>query len=68
MNDVYNEESLIQAIVKYIHFYNTERFQERFDYHTPMEVRQSTLAKTNPIQYPIAENKRIKIFKEKFSV
>lgn len=67
MNDIYDEESLIQAIDKYIHFYNTERFQERFDCQTPMEVRQAALVTANPIQYPIAENKRIKKFKEKFS-
>lgn len=67
MYDIDNEESLIQAIDKYIHFYNVERFQERFNCQTPMEVRQAALATANPIQYPIAKNKRIKKFKEKFS-
>lgn len=50
---------------KYMYFYNNERFQERFGYRTPMEVRQNALLSDVP-QYPIPVNKRIKTYKEKW--
>lgn len=62
-----NEESLRSAIDKYIHFYNYERFQERFGNRTPMEVRMEALNSDTPIQYPIPENKRIQKYKRKFA-
>ena len=66
LNKFSNEEELRDAIDKYIHFYNYERFQERFNTRTPMEVRAEALATDTPKQFPIAENKRIQKYKSKF--
>ena len=60
-----SEKSLRSAIEKYIHFYNYERFQERFADQTPMEVRMAALNSEMPVLYPIAENKRIQKYKAK---
>lgn len=62
-----NERMLRSAIEKYIHFYNYERFQERFENKTPMEVRKEALVADKPVQYPIPENKRIQKYKAKFA-
>ena len=62
-----NEIELRDAIDKYIYFYNYERFQERFNTRTPMEVRTNALATDTPEQFPIAENKRIQLYKTKFA-
>lgn len=62
-----NEAELRDAIDKYIHFYNYERFQGRFKTRTPMEVRTAALASDSPDQFPIAENKRILQYKVKFA-
>ena len=62
-----NEAELRTAIDRYIHFYNYERFQERFNTQTPMEVRQAAMTTSTPEQYPIAENKRIQKYKAKFA-
>lgn len=62
-----NETELRTAIDKYIHFYNYERFQERFKTRTPMEVRTAALSTDKPEQFPIAENKRIQRYKSKFT-
>lgn len=61
--DFDDEKSLIEAIEKYIHFYNYERYQERFDSKTPMEVRNEALRTEKPIIYPIAFNPRIAKYK-----
>ena len=37
--DIHNKESLVEAISKYIDFYNHQRYQTRFDSKAPMEVR-----------------------------
>ena len=58
-----DEKSLRSAIEKYIHFYNYERFQERFENRTPMEA----LNYDKPALYPIPENKRVQKYKEKFA-
>ena len=58
-----NEAELRDAIDKYIHFYNYERFQERYGTRTPVEVRIAALASDNPEQFPIAENMRIQRYK-----
>lgn len=63
---VIDEQTLIQAINDYIHFYNYERFQKRFNVQAPMEVRLAALNSQNPVQYSIAENKRIEKYKAKF--
>lgn len=65
--DFSNASELRKAIDKYIHFYNYERFQERFGTKAPMEVRAEGLASDNPKAYPIAENKRIQKYKAKFA-
>lgn len=58
---------LRSAIDQYVHFYNYERFQERFGVRTPMEVRTTALNAKIPEQFPIAENKRIQKYKAKFA-
>ncbi len=62
-----DEKSLRSSIDRYIHFYNYERFQERFATRTPMEVRTEALNSSNPALYPIPENKRIEQYKAKFA-
>lgn len=62
-----DEASLRTSIDKYIHFYNYERLQERFDNRAPMEVRAAALETDSPAQYPILENKRILKYKAKFA-
>ena len=57
-------QDLHQAIDKYIYFYNTLRFQDRFNHQTPLEVREAALNSTKITQYPIKENKRIKKYYE----
>ena len=51
---------------KYVHFYNDERFQERFGGRTPMEVRAVALHAKKPEQFPITKNKRFQKYKAKF--
>lgn len=51
----------------YIYFYNNKRLQCRFKGLTPSQVRQEALKTNKPKAYPIADNKRIKNFKEKFA-
>lgn len=67
INKFENEEQLRNAIDDYIYFYNNERLQCRFEGLTPSQVRQKALKTNEPKEYPIAENKRIKKFKEKFA-
>lgn len=66
MYDIKNEESLRYAIHDYIRFYSEERPQDRYNCKTPLEVRNEALASEEPKTYPIAENKRIKKYKEKW--
>lgn len=67
LNKFNDERSLRSAISEYIHFYNCERFQERFGGKTPMEVRTESLNTDTPTLYPIPENKRIQKYKAKFA-
>ena len=55
-------DELMKTIEEYIHYYNYERYQERFNNLAPMEVREAALYCDDPIQYPIPENKRIIAF------
>jgi transposase InsO family protein len=55
-------EELIKTIEEYLHYYNYERYQERFNNLAPMEVREAALHSKNPDQYPIPENKKIIAF------
>ena len=66
MYDITDETSLRDAIEKYLYFYTYERPQERFRGKTPAEVRQEAMLSNTPKDYPIAENKRIKKYKEKW--
>lgn len=66
MYDIRDEASLRFAIRDYLRFYNDERPQERYGCKTPSEVRKEALSETAPIPYPIAENKRIQKYKEKW--
>ena len=64
---VSDENSLRNGISQFISFYNNERFQERFGGKTPLQVRTEALAATDPIQYPIPENKRIQKYRSKYA-
>ena len=64
MFQYHDRDSLIEAIRKYINFYNYNRFQERFGDKTPMEVRTEALQVEVPALYPIPINNRIKKFKQ----
>ncbi len=67
LNKFSSGDEVRSAIDHYIHFYNDERFQERFGVRTPMEVRMAALHAKNPEQFPIAENKHFQKYKTKFS-
>lgn len=66
MYDITDEASLRFAIHDYIRFYSEERPQDRYHCKTPLEVRNEALSSNEPTEYPIAENKRIKKYKEKW--
>lgn len=66
MYKITDETSLRYAIKDYLHFYTEERLQDRFNCKTPQEVRAEALVTVEPSQYPIAENKRIENYKEKW--
>ena len=66
MYQITDEQSLRLAIDRYMKFYAEERPQDRFCCKTPSEVRQDALSAKEPIQYPIAENKRIIAYKSKW--
>ena len=60
LHKFYSFDELKTSIDDYMNFYNNERLQERFNDMTPMEVRALALnTASEPIQYPIKENKRI---------
>ena len=60
----HDRDSLIEGISKYISFYNNERYQERYDSKTPMEVRTEALQAEEPTLYPIPVNLRIVKYKQ----
>lgn len=66
MYQITDEQSLRSAIDGYMKFYAEERPQDRFCCKTPTEVRQDALSAKEPVQYPIAENKRIAAYKSKW--
>lgn len=66
MYTVKDEKSLRKAIHGYMRFYTEERPQERFHCKTPAEVRHKALSAAEPVQYPIAKNKRIERYKAKW--
>lgn len=66
MYDVHDEESLKEAIERYMKFYAEERLQTRFGCKAPLEVRKAALKAHVPEQYPIPKNKRIQAYKAKW--
>ena len=64
---VKDEASLRFAIKDYLRFYSEDRPQDRYHCKAPLEVRTEALASTNPQEYPIPENRRIKKYKEKWA-
>ncbi|HJJ72103.1 MAG TPA: IS3 family transposase [Methanocorpusculum sp.] len=62
-----SKAELITSITDFIQYYNEGRYQARFGFKTPAEVRREALASEKPVQYPIPENKRIQRYKEKYS-
>ena len=62
-----SEEALIQAIREFIQYYNEGRYQARFGYRAPAEVRAAALGHDAPEQFPIAPNPRIERYKAKWS-
>ena len=66
MYDITDEASLRYAIKDYIRFYSKERPQDRYQCKSPLEVRIAALTSDKPTEYPIAENKRIEKYKEKW--
>lgn len=47
MYDIQDKKSLIEAISNYIHFYNYQRYQSRFE-----SKRMEAIGKLYPKQYP----------------
>ena len=62
--EYHDRTTLIEAIGRYIDFYNNERYQERYDCKTPMEVRTEALQAETPVFYPIPFNRRIENYKQ----
>ena len=60
----HDKDSLIDSIHKYIHFYNSDRYQERFEDRAPMEVRNEAFESEYPKRYPIAYNPKIERYKQ----
>ena len=61
-----SREELWKAIEEFIRYYNEGRYQARFGFRAPLEVRAEALASEKPEQYPIPENKRIQKYKAKY--
>ena len=66
MYEITDEASLLFAIKDYMRFYCKERPQDRYQCKPPLEVRIEALTCDKPPEYPIAENKRMKKWKEKW--
>lgn len=58
-----SRQELKDGIKKYIDFYNNDRYQSRFGYQSPLEVRAAAMETENPVQYPIPPNRRIERYK-----
>ena len=61
-----SESELRRAIAEFIQYYNEGRFQARFGFRAPAEVRAEGLASPEPPQYPIPENRRIQKYKRRY--
>ena len=64
--EITDAATLKNAINNYIHFYNYARPQERYNCKTPVQVRKDAMSSSEPVAYPIPENRRIKKYKEKW--
>ena len=62
-----SEEELRKAIEDFIKYYNEGRYQARFGFKAPAEVRAAALASAEPVQYPIPENRRIQKYKQRYA-
>ena len=62
-----SEEELRSAIENFIRYYNEGRFQARFGFRAPAEVRAEALGNISPAQYPIPVNRRIQKFKQRYA-
>ena len=62
-----SEEVLIRAIQEFIQYYNEGRYQARFGYRAPAEVRAAAFEQDTPEQFPIAPNPRIVRYKAKWT-
>lgn len=60
-------DELRKAIEDFIRYYNEGRYQARFGYQSPAEVRAAAQASTAPKQYPIPDNPRIQKYKAKYA-
>ena len=61
-----SEEELRRAIEDFIRYYNEGRYQARFGFRSPAEVRAEAFSSTEPKQYPIPENRRIQKYKQRY--
>lgn len=68
LSDYSTPEDLIEGIKKYIHFYNNERLQKRFNNKSPNYIREQALLSEVPEAYPIPLNNRIEKYWEALEV
>ena len=61
-----SEEELRSAIEATIPYYNEGRYQARFGFRAPAEIRTASLGTANPAQYPISENRRIQKYRQRY--
>ena len=62
-----SEEELRNAIEEFTRYYNEGRYQARFGFKAPAEIRTEALASSEPKQYPIPKNRRIEKYKAKYA-
>jgi len=62
-----SEEELRRAIDEFIQYYNEGRYQVRFGFKSPTEIRTAALENPEPEQYPIPENTRIQKYKSRYA-
>ena len=67
LRQFHSEDELRSAIEEFIRYYNEGRYQARFGFNAPAEVRAAALASTEPLQYPIFENRRIQKYKQRYA-
>ena len=60
--------ALSSSIDEYMKYYNEDRYQARYGFQTPLEIRKAALETDTPKQYPIPRNQRIEKYKSKWSV